>query len=65
MATGRHEKDNMFYTNMVWAKKYFTRKSAKITTKRQNSVKGPTDPNSAKVAKSNIKLQNVPKNDTQ
>ena len=31
---------------------------------QQNSVKGPNDPNSEKMPKSNIEFQNVPKNIT-
>ena len=55
MATGRHEKDNIFYTNKVWAKNILPEKVRKL---QQNSIKGPKDPNSAKSAK---KLHKVTK----
>ena len=42
-----------FYTNMTWAKKNYPKKCVNYDkyNSRQNSVKGPKDPNSAKNAK--------------
>ena len=61
-------KKAIFFTQRGFEPKIFYQKKCENYDKsnlRQNSVKGPKDPNNAKkMSKSNIKFQNVPKNAT-
>ena len=62
------QKDNFFlHKHGLSQKKIYPKKCVNYdkSKSRQNSVKGPTDPNSAeKMPKTNINFQNVPKNAT-
>ena len=71
LGSSRHVKRHFFYTSIVSAKINLPEEEEKNvfykkSNLQQNSAKGPNDQNRAtkKKPKSNIKLQNVPKNDT-